>query len=60
MQIYYLNGKTYKDAQLRELVHFVAVERAPEHGVAYRGELVGEKRGEDKTSAERQPPCASG
>jgi hypothetical protein len=36
------------------------VERAPEHGVTYRGEPVGEKRGEGETSAERQPSCGSG
>jgi hypothetical protein len=53
-------GKTYRDAQLGKLVHSVMVERAPEHGVTYRGESIGEKRGEGETSAERQPPYASG
>jgi hypothetical protein len=55
-----LKGKTYKDAQLGELVHSITVEHALEHGVTYRGEPVGEKRGEEETSTERQPPCASG
>jgi hypothetical protein len=59
-QAYRLKGKTYRNAQLGELVHSVVVERVPEHGVAYKGELIGEKRGEGETSAERQPPCASG
>jgi hypothetical protein len=57
---YHPKGKTYRDAQLGELVHSVTVKRVPEHGVAYRGEPVGEKRGEGETSAERQSPCASG
>jgi hypothetical protein len=48
-------GKTYRDTQLGELVHSIAVERVLEHGVTYRGEPVGEKRGEGETSA-----CASG
>jgi hypothetical protein len=55
-----LKGKTYKDTQLGELVHSVVVEHTPEHGVAYRGEPIGEKREEGETSAELQPPCASG
>jgi hypothetical protein len=46
-------GKTYRDAQPGELVHFITVKRTPEHGVAYRGEPVGEKRGEGETSTER-------
>jgi hypothetical protein len=29
-------GKIYRDAQLRELVHSVVVEHAPEHVVTYR------------------------
>jgi hypothetical protein len=53
-------GKTYRDTQLGELVHSIAVERVSEHGVAYKGEPVGEKRGEGETSGERQPSCASG
>jgi hypothetical protein len=51
-----MNGKTYRDTQLGELAHSVAVERTLEHVVTYRGEPVGEKHEEDKTSAERQPP----
>jgi hypothetical protein len=54
------NDKTYRDAQLRELVHSVTVEHAPEHEVACGSKLTGKKRGEDKTAAERQPPRASG
>jgi hypothetical protein len=52
-QVCHLKVKTYRDAQLGELVHSVTVERAPEHGVAYKGEPVGEKHGEGETSAER-------
>jgi hypothetical protein len=51
-----MNGKTYRDTQLGEIAHSVAVERTLEHVVTYRGEPVGEKHEEDKTSAERQPP----
>jgi hypothetical protein len=40
--------KTYRDAQLGELVHFIAVEHA------------GEKHEEGETVAEWQPPRASG
>jgi hypothetical protein len=46
-------GKTYRNTQLGELIHSITIERAPEHRVAYRGEPVGEKRGEGETSAER-------
>jgi hypothetical protein len=46
-------GKTYRDAQLGELVHSVVIEHALEYGVAYRGEPVGEKHGEGEISAER-------
>jgi hypothetical protein len=45
-------GKTYRDAQLRKLVHSVIVKHAPEHEVAYRSEPVWEKREEGETSAE--------
>jgi hypothetical protein len=48
-----LKGKTYRDAQLGELVHSIVIKRTSEHGVTYRGEPVGEKRGEGETSAER-------
>jgi hypothetical protein len=41
-------GKTYRYAQLGELVHSIAVEHAPEHEVAYESELAGEKREEGK------------
>jgi hypothetical protein len=53
-------GKTYRDAQLGELVHSVAVGHTPEHGVACGSELAVEKCGEGETTAERQPPRALG
>jgi hypothetical protein len=37
-----LKGKTYRDAQLGELVHSVMVELAPEHEVIYWREPTGE------------------
>jgi hypothetical protein len=46
-----LKGKTYRDTQLRELVHFIMVEHALEHGVSYRSEPTGEKCGEGETAA---------
>jgi hypothetical protein len=48
-----LKGKTYRDAQLRELVHYITVEHAPEHEVVCRSEPTGEKSGEDETAAAR-------
>jgi hypothetical protein len=48
------------DAQLGERVHSIVIEHVLEHGVAYRGEPVWEKRGEGETSTERQSPCISG
>jgi hypothetical protein len=59
-QTCHLKGKTYKDAQLWELIHFIAVEYTPEHKVIYRSKPTGEKREEGETAAERQPPRASG
>jgi hypothetical protein len=59
-QPYHPKGKTYRDAQIGELVHSVMIEHALEYGVAYRGEPVGEKRGEGEISTERQPPCPQG
>jgi hypothetical protein len=52
-------GKTYRDAQLRELVHSVAVEQLPEHELAC-GSKPAWERGEGETVAEQQPPRASG
>jgi hypothetical protein len=49
-------GKTYRDAQLGELVHSIAVEHAQEHKVICGSEPTGEKCGEDETAAEWQPP----
>jgi hypothetical protein len=46
-------GKTYRDAQLRELVHSVMVEHAPEHEVVCGSKPTGEKRDEDDTAAEQ-------
>jgi hypothetical protein len=53
-------GKTYRYAQLSELVHLVAVEHAPEHDVVCGSEPIGEMRGEGETAAGRQLPRASG
>jgi hypothetical protein len=41
-QICHPKGKTYRDTQLGELIHSVAVEHAPEHEVACGSELAGE------------------
>jgi hypothetical protein len=48
--------KTYRYAQLGELVHSVMVEHASEHEVIYGSKRAGEKHGEGETGAERQPP----
>jgi hypothetical protein len=48
-----MKGKTYKDAYLGELVHYVAVDHASEHEVICGSEPTGEKHGEDETAAER-------
>jgi hypothetical protein len=53
-------GKTYRYAQLGELVHSVVVEHKLEHEVACRSEPAGEKHVEGETAAEWQPPRASG
>jgi hypothetical protein len=52
-------GKTYRDAQLGELVHSIAVEQLPEHELACGSEPAWE-RGEGEVVAEQQPPQASG
>jgi hypothetical protein len=39
-QICHSKGKTYRDAQLRELVHSIAVEHVPEHEVIWYSEPV--------------------
>jgi hypothetical protein len=59
-QTCHLKGKTYRDAQLGELIHSVMVEHTPEHEVIYGSEPAGEKRKEGETAAECQPPRASG
>jgi hypothetical protein len=53
-------GKTYRNAQLRELVHFITVEHVLEHEVVCVSKPIVEKRGEDETATEQQPPRASG
>jgi hypothetical protein len=52
-QTYRPKDKTYKDAQLRELVHSVAVEHASENEVICGRKPTGEKCGEGVTAAER-------
>jgi hypothetical protein len=52
-------GKTYRDAQLGEFVHSVAVEQLPEHELTCGSEPAWE-RGEGEAVAEQQPPQASG
>jgi hypothetical protein len=51
-QTYHPKGKTYKNAQLEELVHSVTVEHTPEHKVVCGSEPAWEKRGEGETAAE--------
>jgi hypothetical protein len=46
-------GKSYRDAQLGELVHSVAVEHVSEHKVICGSEPTGEKREEGQTAAEK-------
>jgi hypothetical protein len=48
-----LKGKTYRYAQLVELVRSVAVEHAPEHEVIYGSKPAREKHGEDEIATER-------
>jgi urease beta subunit len=52
-QTYRPKGKTYRDAQLGEHVHFVTVEHALEHEVVSGSEPTGEKCGEGETVAKR-------
>jgi hypothetical protein len=59
IQTCHLKGKTYRDAQLGELVHSVAVEQLPDHELACGSELSWEC-GEGEAVAEQQPPRASG
>jgi hypothetical protein len=49
-------GKTYRDAQLGEFIHSVAVEHALENEVIYKRKPAREKHREDETAAEWQPP----
>jgi hypothetical protein len=53
-------GKTYRDAQLGELIRSVAVEHVAEHEVVCGSEPLWEKHGEGETITEQQPPRASG
>jgi hypothetical protein len=59
-QICRLKDKTYKDAQLGEFVHSIAVEHAPEHEVICGSKPAGEKHGDGETAAEQYPPQALG
>jgi hypothetical protein len=51
-------GKTYRDVQLGELVHSVAVKQLPEHELIC-GSKPAWERGEGEAVAEQQPPRAS-
>jgi hypothetical protein len=51
-------GKTYRDAQLGELVHSITVKQLSEHELSCGSEHVWE-RGEGEAVAEQQPPRAS-
>jgi hypothetical protein len=53
-------AKTYKGAQLKELVHSTSAEHVPEHEVVYRSEPTEEKHGEGETVAKQQPARALG
>jgi hypothetical protein len=55
-QTYHPKGKTYRDAQLGQLVHSITVEHMQEHEVVCGSEATGEKCREDETAAEQQPP----
>jgi hypothetical protein len=59
IQTCHLKGKTYRDAQLRELVHSVMVKQLPKHKLACVSEP-GWKREEAEAIAEQQLPQASG
>jgi hypothetical protein len=52
-------GKTYRDAQLGELVHSIMVEQLSKHELACGSEPAWEC-GEGEAVAEQQPPLASG
>jgi hypothetical protein len=54
------NGKNNKDAQLWELIHSITIEHTSEHEVVCGSKSEWEKRGEGETTAEWQPPRASG
>jgi hypothetical protein len=58
-QTCHLKGKTYRYAQLGELVHSVVVEHVLEHEVIYGSKPIGEKHEEGETAMEQQPPRAS-
>jgi hypothetical protein len=52
------NGKTYRDAQLRELIHSITIEQLLEHELTCGSEPACE-RGEGEAIAEQQQPRAS-
>jgi hypothetical protein len=45
-------GKTYRDAQMGELIHSVTVEHALKHEVVCGSKPAGEKSGEGETTVE--------
>jgi hypothetical protein len=51
-QTCHLKGKTYRDAPLGELVHFVIVEDSLEHDVVCGSKPAQEKHEEGKTATE--------
>jgi hypothetical protein len=52
-------GKTYRDAQLEELIHSIMVEQLPEHKLVCGREPAWERE-EGETVAEQQPSRVSG
>jgi hypothetical protein len=54
-QIYCSKGKSYRDAQLGELVHSITVEHVSKHEVVCGSKLAWEKHREGVTAANQQP-----
>jgi hypothetical protein len=52
-------GKTYRDAPLGELVHFIMVEDSLKHDVVCGSKPAWEKHEEGKIATKRQPPRPS-
>jgi hypothetical protein len=55
IQTCHLKGKTYRDAQMGELVHSITVEQLPDYELACGSEPARE-RGEGEAVAEQQSP----